>query len=139
VTPYRKLSVAKPNRFAHAMTLRTDEELVAILRAPEGEWEPDAILAAHDEVEKRQIPLERRDELHEELARVEQKAETPLQTPAKAIAFASGLFMFPGLLIFLIAGHYRKQNELRKARDVVHWFVYGLGTAILGSVAYATC
>ena len=144
MTPYRTATPSKPNRFTHAMTLRTDEELIAIVGAAPGEWEPEAIDAAHVELEQRKLSLEHREVLHDELARTQDKAERPLHAPARALAFAAGVFLLPvfllpGLLVLSIARHYRKLNEHRRAREVMQWFAYGVATLIGGSVFYAGC
>jgi hypothetical protein len=140
VTPYRKAPTLEANRFAQAMTLRTDEELVAIVRAPADEWEPEALDAAHAELEARRIPPELREQIHDEVAHVEEKARVPLQTPAKAVSFAAGLFLLPGLFVVLpLARRYRGRDEARKATDVLRWYVYGVAGALASSVAYVTC
>ncbi len=115
------------NRFASAMTSRTDAELVAIVSGPVDDWEPDAVAAAHAEIARRDLGAERRAELEAEWAEEARLARAPLDRWMKGIAFVVGLAGVLGILVLFLHRRFEKGREKRKAKELLTWFFYGVG------------
>lgn len=124
------------NRFAPAMTSRSDAELVAIVKGRSEDWEPDAITAAREELAKRNVTEERCTELGEDVEHETQRARRILDRQSKALAFVAGVTIVLGVGVLYFYNRFSKGGEKRKAWELVTWFCCGVGVHLF--VAYVT-
>jgi len=126
-------------RFAEAMALRTDEELVDIVTGPPEDWEPDAVEAAKIEIAKRGLAVEPRDNNENEAEagaiRPVEHSTAPLSGPGKGFALVFGFVM--GLLgvvaAFAIMRSWKKQGREREGVELLKWTAAG---AAIGTAAF---
>lgn len=118
------------NPFAESMATRTDAELVEIVTGDPDDWQPDAVAAAKEEIAKRGISGERREELESRVGREVAAAQRPLSRSMRLLVIACGGFCLPGIAIVYLYTQYEKAGETRKARELIRYFVYGLGIHI---------
>jgi hypothetical protein len=114
------------NNFKQVMSQKSDAELLKIISAPTGDYQPLALEAAKLELEKRNLTVEELEsakiDLREDEIYIENKANLPLGFIWKVIAF-----LLPGLLLIFISGGLRSEGYKRKAKELVRWTIYGLG------------
>lgn len=122
------------NEFDDIMAKRSDEELIAILNSPEGDYKPVAIEAAQRAFERRQLSDEKIMVIKQVIEQKQEadaaKSDEPLSGFYKFFAF-----IFPGILVLMFAGTFKADGYDRKARELVKATLYGLafyfGFAIL--------
>jgi hypothetical protein len=87
------------NEFDSVMEGRTDEELIAILNSPEGDYKPDAMDAAKKVVKARKLPEERvaaiKADQQQQKELADLKANEPLERYYKIIAFFVPMAIIP--------------------------------------------
>jgi len=118
------------NPFAESMGSRTDAELVEIVTADPEDWQADAIAAAKAEIEKRGITADQREELETKVIRDVSAAQRPLSRSMKLITILFGGLCLPGIAVLYLYTQYQKSGEHRKSRELLRYFVYGLGIHI---------
>ncbi|MBS1502158.1 MAG: hypothetical protein JST32_08860, partial [Bacteroidetes bacterium] len=99
-------------------------ELVAILSSPEGDYQPAALEAAKRVFDSRNLPEQKivtiRNELKEKQIEDERKANEPLETRYKVIAF-----LFPRMYYWL-PDEILDEAYVRKSRELTRWHFYGM-------------
>ncbi len=114
------------NQFDDVMRKRTDADLIKIINGPPDDYQPNALEAAKREYERRDLSDEQVTIVNQEITREkaidDAKANTPLDTTPKILAF-----MFPGIILFMFAGTFRADGYDRKARELIRWTLYGFG------------
>lgn len=115
------------NEFDNVMRKRTDTDLIKILNGPSENYQPAALEAAQREFERRSLSetqvITAQQEIIQEQEVDEVKANTPLGTSAKVLAF-----IFPGIILFMFAGTYKADGYNRKAKELAKWTLYGFGS-----------
>lgn len=108
-----------------AMADRTDEQLLAIITREHMHYVPEALAAAHDELKRRDITVDRieqiRTEIEKEHHRSEQKASKPLFGLWKVFAF-----LCPGVVLLLAAAILKVEGFERQYRELKRWTLYGI-------------
>jgi hypothetical protein len=111
------------DKFAKAMAKKTDAELLRVLTTDQDGYEADALAAAEAEFNNRNLTVEETEKATEINAKIvaqeQYKAEEPLDSGAKLIAF-----LIP-LKTFWAAGLYAADGYDRKAKEVGQWSFYG--------------
>jgi hypothetical protein len=106
------------------MQQKTDKELVRLVYFERNEFHHEGVLVAEEEIRRRAIPEETIEQYKKELEPViaaeKQKAEAPLPFPWRIMS----LFL-PGALPFMLSKNFEEGGELRKARELRRWSVYG--------------
>jgi hypothetical protein len=112
------------NEFDDVMAQRTDEELIAILKSPKGDYQPAALQAAQRVFKERKLPEEKVAVINKHIAKekaiADIKANEPLETYYKVIAF-----LFPGVANFLVSGIAFSEGYGRKAKEWSRATLYG--------------
>jgi hypothetical protein len=112
------------NEFDDVMRKRTDADLIKIVNGPVEDYQPAALEAAKREFEKRNLSeteiVAVKQEILQEQAKDEAKANTPLGAGFKILAF-----IFPGIPLLLMSGLFKADGYDRKAREMVRWTLYG--------------
>jgi hypothetical protein len=115
------------NEFDDVMRKRTDADLIKIVSGPIDDYQPAALEAAKREFEKRNLSETQvvavKQEILQEQAKDEAKANTPLGAGLKILAF-----IFPGILLLMLSGLFKVEGYDRKGREMVRWTLYGLAS-----------
>ncbi len=110
--------------FKTEMAKRTDEELIQVLTVDKDEYLPDALAAAKEEFEKRDLRVEKISVITKDIAQKKEienkKANEPLDIVAKALTF-----LFPVIITLVLSLYYRSSGYDRKARELVIWTLLG--------------
>lgn len=118
------------NKFAEEMTKRSYTELLEIVGKLKNDYQPDAIVAAEEELKKRKPsgkiiePAEKKSISKKQS--IADKANTPLQTHWKILTL-----LLPGLLNLIIADDLKAEGYERQHKEIWQWFFYGLGFYIV--------
>lgn len=121
-------------RFASAMAERTDEELVAIVRGHAEDWQPEALEAAKEEIERRGLELEdAKPPARARTTKGEPLAEAALEPRMKIVALLLGVFLTGlGLVIALgVAASWRGRGERRRAGELVMFAALGFAGSLV--------
>ena len=114
------------NQFTDQMSRRTDAELLKIVIDQRNDYQPEALLAAEEELARRNLSPEQVSSAKEELERKktfdEKRANEPLDMSLKILTA-----IFPGILQIILSGTYKVEGYDRKARELVRWTLYGFG------------
>jgi len=120
------------NEFTHIMQNHSDEELFEIVTRFENDYQPEAVLAAKEELKKRNIPNEQIERIREFVKVKELKEEfiskEPLGIPQKILFLICSFSLIP----ILIAVYYERQGYLKKYRDA--WRFMKIGFFIWGAI-----
>jgi hypothetical protein len=114
------------NGFAGIMQQRTDVELLEIVTTLRNDYQPDAVLAAEIELKNRNLSPDQREQVLLKLEQTqkikEQKANEPLEVHWKVLCM-----IFPGIINFFLAFHFKGQGNDKKYRETWRWTLYGFG------------
>lgn len=123
------------NSFGELMAQKTDEQLILIVNAADGDYQKLAVEAAQNELSKRNISQEIISQItikqDQEKISVDEKANEPLQGFFKLILL---LFVFPlaGFIVKMIAAMVlEKRGYTKKANDVITWTALGIAVYIV--------
>ena len=112
--------------FNKIMSHQSDAELIEVLTRKQEEYQPEALLAAKAEIDKRELSVESMESAKQEveLKHITKKenANTPLGTGWKICTF-----LLPGILNILIASAIKAEGYERKWKDAWRWTFYGVG------------
>jgi hypothetical protein len=114
------------NRFAEAMALRSDAELVDILTKKRDDYQPDAVAAAEIELARRKLTTKQVADAKERIELKEQAIQERANEPL-GIGWKLLTFLIPGLINILIAGALKTDGYERKFREAWRWTFYGVG------------
>lgn len=110
--------------FKKVMKENSDEELVKILTVRRADYQEDAIVAAQNELQSRNLSEEKKDSYRivaeENLAREVKKAGEPLETHLKMLTV-----IFPMIITFILSGFYKSNGYDKRAKEVVMWTIVG--------------
>jgi hypothetical protein len=123
-------------RFAAEMARRVDDELFAIVSAPPGEWEPEAIEAAKLEIANRDLGSSlggpyRNGDILPDRAQVDPAAPLDDKTAVRAFLFGTVFGVLAVLMAVSTKRRYVKSGEPRKGTSYLRWTI---GGAVVGIV-----
>ncbi|MEI6767267.1 MAG: hypothetical protein WCM76_16675 [Bacteroidota bacterium] len=118
-----------PNDFSEVMSTQTDAELLRIVNELRSEYQPDAVLAAENELEKRkltgaQILVAKARIIEKELSENE-KAKKQLPVVWKVLTA-----IFPGIIQFIIALVLKERGYEKMSKDLIFWTLIGIAITI---------
>lgn len=106
------------------MQQKTDKELVRLVYFERNEFHHEGVTVAEEEIRRRGLTEETiasyKKELEPLIAAEKQKAEAPLPFPCRIMSI-----LLPGALPFMLSKNFEEGGELRKARELRKWSVYG--------------
>ncbi len=121
-----------PTEFWEELPQKTDAELYDII-AHKGDYLPEALEAAAEELRKRNLPAERltqlRTAVEEQDAQTEARAQEPLSWPMRILIPFT--FCLGGLGVLLVWYYFYSQGYKRKARESWISVVVFLGLILL--------
>ena len=117
------------NKFTDVMAEKDDIELIRITTSERNDYQPEAVLAAKEELRKRNISATMYQDFTakvEMLIEVEKniektKSELPLSTWIKVVAF-----IFPFILFFIIGIGLMAFGYQKRGKDLCKWTAFGL-------------
>jgi len=116
--------MAADNKFTEAMAQLSYDQLHEIVVKLRDEYEPEAVIAAEAEVEKRNLAGEKLVPKENETKTIKQtkteKFNAPLQIHWKILTL-----LLPGLINLLIADELKAAGYDRQYREIWRWFFYG--------------
>jgi hypothetical protein len=116
-----------PRDFEKMLAEKTNEQLYEMV-ACGTDYSPEALAAAHAEIERRSLEpaqVGQLEELSEKIiAERAEAAEEPLSWPVRLTMF---VFAF-GVIQMIVADNYRGRGYTRKAQEAWKWMWYGLGS-----------
>ena len=122
--------------FKSEMFKRNDEELIQILTVDRDNYLPEALAAAKDAFEKRNLQNEKIEIITKEVSREAEikrkKANEPLN-----IGIKIGTFLFPLILTIILSGYYKSDGYNKKAKDLVLWTLFGICFYIIFGIVAA--
>lgn len=114
------------SQFSVAMSKRSDAELLIIVNERRNDYQVEAIQAAELELAKRNLSqdhLQQAKEFNQDKRQIEiQRANIKLDGVWKILAF-----IFPGIILLLLAGIFKADGYDRKASELGKWTGYGFG------------
>ena len=123
--------------FKSEMVKRNDEELIQILTVDRDNYLPEALAAAKDEFEKRNLQNEKIEIITKEVSREAEikrkKANEPLN-----IGIKISTFLFPLILTIILSGYYKSDGYDKKAKDLVLWTFLGICFYIIFGIVAAS-
>ena len=118
------------DEFRKVMSERTDCELVKILTIDKDQYQDNAIVAAEEELKKRNLTVGQievaKTEIKQKIEEENEKAEEPLGLAWKVLTF-----IIPGLLNIIFSGAFNADGYHRKAKELRRWTVYRFGFYLL--------
>ena len=131
------VSVSK-NRFSAAMARCGDVELVGIVEGSPDDWEPEALAAAHVEIQRRALSFEVREAISNDVEVTTKKARAGLVRREKALAFGGGVFgLVPGIVALFMYSRFQRDGFHQKSRDLLRWFGYGIVAHLVAIFVFA--
>lgn len=123
------------NSFTKAMSQRTDVELYKIVTELKDEYQPEAVIAAQFELEKRNlsdtvISDDKKKEFEEEIAYEKQTAQEKAGESLSVI-WKILTFIKPGVIQFIISYILRARGYYKKAKELSSWTLYGFAFYII--------
>lgn len=113
-----------PFDFKKVMKENSDEELIKILTVRRQDYQEEAIIAAENELQSRNLSEEKKEShrivAEENFVKDVKKANEPLGTPLKVLTV-----IFPMIITFILSGFYKSNGYDRKAKDLVVWTIVG--------------
>ncbi len=120
----------KDNKFAEAMSNRSYAELLEIVGKLRNDYQPEAVLAAEEELKKRKPPVE--------IVEPEEKKHKKKKQPVVDIAneplenyMKVWTFLIPHPNNFITISRLKEEGYLRKAKEMRQWTFIGCGTVLL--------
>jgi hypothetical protein len=125
------------NDFRQVMSSKTDSDLLKIITVEREQFQADAIIAAEEELKRRNLTADQMDTVKTETkmnAIIDnEKSNEPLGLFLKILTF-----MFPVILAMFFSAAYKNSGYGRKANELTRWTIYGLifyfGLILLGKI-----
>ena len=122
--------------FKNEMIKRSDTELIQILTVDKNNYLPEALTAAKEEFEKRNLQNEKIEiitkEIIQETEIKNKKSNEPLDIGIKV-----STFLFPVILTIILSGYYKSQGYDKKSKDLVLWTLGGICFYIIFGIVIA--
>jgi hypothetical protein len=114
------------NQFTNVMSQRSDADLLKIVNEHRNDYQPEAVIAAENELTNRNLSTQQIQEASKENEIKHKidtdKANTKLGSGWKILAFIS-----PGIIYIIFSGVFKADGYDRKARELTQWTLYGFG------------
>ena len=114
------------NKFTGIMSKRTDAELIKIVNEQRNDYQPEALEAAEQELQMRNLSSEQVQE-----AVQENETKKQIETEKANVKLGSGWkilsIIFPGIIQVIFAGIFKVDDYHRKASELTRWTLYGFG------------
>jgi len=127
---FKRSSMQKDNKFANAMANRSYAELLEIVGILRNDYQPEAILAAEEELKNRKPPVE----IVETEAKKHIKKNEPIVDIANEpleVYIKIWTFLIPHPNNFITISRLREEGYLRQAKEMQQWTFIGCGTILL--------
>ena len=112
--------------FSQAMKQASNVELIRIVTIARGDYQESAILAAEEEIARRNLSdaeVEKLKQVNNVKKNIEDaKANEPLDLHWKILTL-----IFPMIFTFILSGYYKSEGYDKKGRDLVKWTFLGFG------------
>ncbi len=116
------------NPFSAVMAQKDDVELIRIVTAEKNDYQPEAIIAAEEEIKKRNISVSMYQDfagkietlIEIENNREEIKRRLPLQNWIKVVAF-----LFPAFFFFIIGAALTMFGYQKRGKELCKWTLFG--------------
>lgn len=116
------------NPFSAVMAQKDDVELIRIVTAEKNDYQPEAIIAAEEEIKKRNISVSMYQDfagkietlIEIENNREEIKRQLPLQNWIKVVAF-----LFPAFFFFIIGAALTMFGYQKRGKELCKWTLFG--------------
>lgn len=116
------------NRFKAVMGQKDDVELIRIVTTEKKDYQPEAILAAEEEIKRRNISVSMYQDFSSkvnELIEIQKNSEEikrqlPLQTWIKVV-----VFLFPAIFFFFIAMGLMMFGYQKRGKELCKWTFFG--------------
>jgi hypothetical protein len=116
--------------FEKVMSKHSDAELIKIVNGPPDDYQPAAFEAAQKEYARRNLSQSQieiaKTEIEKEESDIIAMANRPLSAVLKALAF-----FFPGFIYLILVAAIKSEGQLRKAKELGRWTLYGFGFYLL--------
>ncbi len=116
--------------FEKVMSQHSDAELIKIVTGPPEHYQPAAFEAAQKEYERRNLSERQIEIAKTELEREERDLAAIANQPL-GIGFKALAFLFPGFIYLIFAAALKAEGQLRKAKELGRWTLYGFGFYVL--------
>lgn len=118
----------RTNPFSAVMAQKDDVELIRIVTAEKNDYQPEAIIAAEEEIKKRNISVSMYQDfagkietlIEIENNREEIKRRLPLQNWIKVVAF-----LFPAFFFFIIGAALTMFGYQKRGKELCKWTLFG--------------
>jgi hypothetical protein len=110
--------------FRIEMAKRTDKELIQVLTVDKDNYLPEALSAANEEFEKRNLLEEKISSITKDVTQ-KKEIENRKATEPLDIAIKVTTFFLPLILTLILSAFYKAGGYDRKARDLAVWTLYG--------------
>ena len=114
------------NKFAEAMSKRSDSELLEIVTKLRNDYQPEAVEAGEIEIKKRNLSTEQIEKAKEEIIvkeiSLKEREKEPLGTGQKIMFF----IFFWGIIPWAMAGTFKADGYTKKNKDAWRLMKYGL-------------
>lgn len=118
----------RSNPFSAVMAQKDDVELIRIVTAEKNDYQPEAIIAAEEEIKKRNISVSMYQDfagkietlIEIENNREEIKRRLPLQNWIKVVAF-----LFPAFIFFIIGAALMMFGYQKRGKELCKWTLFG--------------
>jgi len=113
-------------KFDHVMKERSNAELIEIVTILHNDYQPNAVIAAKNELQERNLSPEALQQAEQDIAtknkEAAEKANEPLATYLKVLHL-----IFPAILSIFQAFPYKGDGYDRKFKESWLWTLYGVG------------
>ncbi len=113
------------NEFAQVMSKRSDSDLLEIVTKLRGDYQPEAVLAAEMEIQKRNLSAEEIKNAHEDIQIKEVAHLQKENEPLDAIQRALFIIFFWGVIPWSVASTFKSNGYTRKYKEAWQYMKYG--------------
>lgn len=110
--------------FKKVMKENSDEELIKILTVRRADYQEEAVVAAENELQSRNLSEEKKESYRivaeENFVKDVKKANEPLETHLKVLTV-----IFPMIITFILSGFYKSNGYDKRAKELVMWTIVG--------------
>ncbi len=115
------------NDFTEVMVKKSDSELLEIVTKLKDDYQPEAIIAAENEIEKRNLSTDQIEQAEIELEEREQENLEKENEPLGIVQKILFLIFFWGVIPWAMAGTFRNNGYTKKYKDAWLFMKIGMG------------
>jgi hypothetical protein len=113
------------NTFIEVMSKRSDVELVEILTKYKNDYQPEAIYAAETEFKKRNLSLEKMNEIEKEI-KTKKNNKIIIENKPLQVYWKILVFIFPGFLNLIFSLIFKAEGYEKRYKETWKWTFYGI-------------